>query len=125
MASIFAGAFYSLGTGWLPAHLLLLSRRLLQSVLGRSSDGKNFIRHRPRHDRAGHQRVPAQRLYVWMPFLASSDRRISRSNCKIASLLSRLRLCELSESSAHALGMAESVLGRLYRSLYTTLRDGR
>src|SRR5436190_13379492 len=37
VASIFAGAFYSLGTGWLPAHLLLLSWRLLQSVLGRSA----------------------------------------------------------------------------------------
>src|SRR6266705_5018724 len=37
VASIFAGAFYSLGTGWLPAHLLLLSWRLLQSILGRSA----------------------------------------------------------------------------------------
>src|SRR5206468_3518921 len=37
VASIFAGAFYSLGTRWLPAHLLLLSWRLLQSVLGRSA----------------------------------------------------------------------------------------
>src|SRR5258707_3496483 len=34
VASIFAGAFYSLGTGWLPAHLLLLSRCLLQGGLG-------------------------------------------------------------------------------------------
>ncbi len=51
---------------------------------------------------------------IWMPFVAASDRRISRSNCKVASLLSRLRLCELSESPAHALGVAESVLGRLY-----------
>src|SRR5215203_3192454 len=34
VASIFAGAFYSLGTRRLPAHLLLLSWRLLQSVLG-------------------------------------------------------------------------------------------
>ena len=37
VASIFAGAFYSLGTRWLPADLLLLSWRLLQSVLGRSA----------------------------------------------------------------------------------------
>src|SRR5205814_231491 len=34
VASVFAGAFYSLGARWLPAYLLLLSRRLLQSVLG-------------------------------------------------------------------------------------------
>ena len=58
--------------------------------------------------------VLAQRLYIWMPFLAASDRRISRSNFQIASLLSRIRLRELSESQAHALGVAESVLGRLY-----------
>src|SRR5436309_10953128 len=37
VAFIFAGAFYSLGTRWLPAHLLLLSWRLLQSFLGRSA----------------------------------------------------------------------------------------
>src|SRR4030095_15700904 len=37
VASILAGAFYPLGTRWLPAHLLLLSWRLLQSVLGRSA----------------------------------------------------------------------------------------
>ena len=37
VASIFAGSFSSLGTGWFPAHLLLLSWRLLQSVLGRSA----------------------------------------------------------------------------------------
>ena len=32
-----AGAFDSLGAGWISAHLLLLSRRILQSVLGRSA----------------------------------------------------------------------------------------
>ena len=37
LASIFAGTLYSLGTGGIPAHLLLLSWRLLQSVLGRSA----------------------------------------------------------------------------------------
>src|SRR6266550_7563582 len=58
-----------------------------------------------------------------MPFLAASDRRISRSTCKIASLLSRLRLCELSESPPHAFGVAESVLGRLYRSLCAAVRN--
>ena len=34
LAHLFACAFNSLGAGWVPAHLLLLSWRLLQSVLG-------------------------------------------------------------------------------------------
>src|SRR5262249_47988682 len=89
-------------------------RRLESALVCRSSDGKNFIGHRRRHDCARHQRVPAQRLYVWMPFLATPDRRISRSTCKFADLLSRLGLRELFESPPHALGVAEPVLGRLY-----------
>src|SRR5512132_3058130 len=35
LAHLFPCALNSLGTGWLPAHLLLLPRRLLQGVLGR------------------------------------------------------------------------------------------
>ena len=42
MVSIFAGAFYSLGTGRFPGHLLLLSWRVLQSVLGRSASMRRW-----------------------------------------------------------------------------------
>src|ERR1043165_7543372 len=35
LAAVFASTFYSLGAGWIPAYLLLLSRSLLQGVLGR------------------------------------------------------------------------------------------
>ena len=37
LAPVFAGFVGTLGTGRVPAHLLLLSRSLLQSVLGRSA----------------------------------------------------------------------------------------
>ena len=167
LAHLFPCALDSLGAGWLPAHLLLLSWRLLQSVLGRSagmhsgraaqellgrafipahhakcaslfslsgaldhfdpclrrlesalvcrsSDGQKFIRNRRRHDRARDQCIFVERLHIRMPLPSTFDRWISRSTCKVASLLSRLRLCELSESPPHALGVAESVLGRLH-----------
>ena len=65
-------------------------------------------------DRARHQRLFAGRLHNRVSLPATFDRRISRSTRKIASLLSRLRLRELSESPPHALGLGESVLGRLY-----------
>jgi len=159
LAHFFTGAFYSMGAGRVPAHLLLLSRGVLQSVLGRSSgmyrwgtaqdllgravvpahhaehppifslsgafdhfdpclrrlerplvcrscDRENFIRYWHRHHRARDQCVLARRLHIWLSLITTFDRRISRSTCKLAEPLSRLRLRELLESSAHALGVA-------------------
>ncbi len=166
LAYLFSGAFNSLGSGRIPAHLLLLSRRLLQGVLGRSSgvhrgratenllgravvsadhakcaslfplsgardhfdpclrclesavvcrsnDRQKLIWNRRRHDRARDQCISIGRLYVRVSFITTFNRRISRSTCKVANLLSRLRLRELLESASHALGMDESLLGRL------------
>jgi hypothetical protein len=90
----------------------------------RSGDGQKFIRDRRRYRCTRHQRLFAGRLHDRMPLPAASDRGISRSTRKIAGLLSRLRLRELSESPPHALGVGKSVLGRLYRSLCAALRHG-
>ena len=54
-----------------------------------------------------------ERLHIRLPLPPTFDRRISRSTCKIASLLSRLRLRELFKPPPYALGVDESVLGRL------------
>src|SRR5439155_25438302 len=98
--------------------------RLESALVCRSGDGQKFIRHRRRHDRARYQCVFAERLYIRVSLITTFDRRISRSTCKIANLLSRLRLCELSESPPHALGVAESVLGRFCRSVRPALCYG-
>ena len=78
------------------------------------SDRQKFTWHRRRHNCTGHQRLFAGRLHIRVPFPSTSDRRIPRSTCKVASLLSSVRLRGLSKSPAHAVGVAESVLGRLY-----------
>jgi hypothetical protein len=66
----------------------------------------------------------AERLYVWLSFTATFGGRLSRSIFKIAKLLPRLRVCELLQSPSHALGMAQFVLGRLFRSVRSPLLDG-
>ena len=69
------------------------------------------------------QRCFAQWLYFWLSFLATLGRWLSRSIFQVTSVLSRLRLRELFQPASHALGVAESVLGRLHRSLRATLRN--
>src|SRR2546423_3724736 len=87
-------------------------------------DGQNLVRHRRWHNCAGNKRVFAWRLHIRLSLTATFDRRISRSAGKIANLLPRLRLRELSESPAHAVGVAEFVLGRLCRSVRAALCYG-
>ena len=86
---------------------------------------QKFIRNRRRHDRARDQCISVERLHIRLPLPSTSDRRISRSTCKVANMLSRLRLRELFKPAPYALGMDESVLGRLQRSLCATLCNGR
>jgi hypothetical protein len=50
------------------------------------------------HDRSRNQCDSAERLYFWVHSLAPLERRISRSIFKIASMYTRLRLCELFQS---------------------------
>ena len=100
-------------------------RRLESALVRRSCDRQKFIWDWCRHNCARDKRLLAERLYIRLPLAATSDRRISRSTGKIANLLPRLRLRQLPESPPHALGVAESILGRFYRSLCATLRDGR
>src|SRR6266700_2803092 len=83
-----------------------------------------FVWDRSWYDRSGNQCRPAGRLYFWLPLIATFGWRLSRSIFQIARLLSRLRMRELLQSPAHALGLAQLVLGRLRRSLCTALLDG-
>ena len=68
----------------------------------------------------------AGRLHVWLSFAAAPDRRLSLINCRGSACdIWRLLVRELSQSSPHALGVDEFVLGRLQRSVRATLLDGR
>src|ERR1044072_2285283 len=80
---------------------------------------------RGRHDRVGNQPRAAFRLHVWLPFAAASGWRSFRSIFESACVLSCLHLRGLFESPSHSLGMAQSILGRLCRSLRPPLCDGR
>src|SRR5215471_12396990 len=99
--------------------------RCLESALvRRSCDRQKFIWDWRRHDCPCNKCVSAERLHVRLSLATTFDRRFSGSTCKVADLLPRLRLCHLLESPPHALGLDESLLGRLYRSVCATLRDG-
>src|SRR5438034_4789987 len=94
------------------------------ALVCRPGVGQKFVRYWRRYNCARNQCVFAKRLHIRLPLSAAFDRRISRSTGKVANLLPRLRLRELPESAPHALGMAESVLGRLYRSVRAALCYG-
>ena len=76
------------------------------------------------HNRARDQRCSARRLYFWLSFAAASGWRIFRSIFESACVLSRLHMRGLFESPSHALGVAQSVLGGLCRSLRAPVCDG-
>src|SRR6266496_1179987 len=99
-------------------------RRLESALVCRSTKRTKFVWDRSWYDRSGNQCRPAGRLYFWLPLIATFGWRLSRSIFQIARLLSRLRMRELLQSPAHALGLAQLVLGRLRRSLCTALLDG-
>src|SRR5437867_1550641 len=170
-ANLFARAARSLGACGISGDLLLLSRCILQSVLGRSAGvhcgraaqellGRTilpvdhaecasifslsrgvfshrtlhrrlegavvfkWIWNRRRHNCAGNQCCFARRLYVWLSLATAFGRRISRSIFQITNVLPRLRVRDLFQSPPHALGVAESLLGRLCRSLRASVRNG-
>src|SRR5437763_16665091 len=56
VAHFLSGAVSPVGARWIPAHLLLLPRRVLQSVLGRSA---RVYRRRTTHKLLGRALVPA------------------------------------------------------------------
>jgi hypothetical protein len=83
-----------------------------------------WIWNRCRHDCACNQCRVARRLHHWVSFSATPGGRISRSIFKGASMLSRLWMCDVFQPAPHALGLGESVLGRVRRSVRAPLRDG-
>src|SRR6266545_988786 len=83
-----------------------------------------WIWNRRRHNFAGNQCCFARRLYVWLSLATAFGRRISRSIFQITNVLPRLRVRDLFQSPPHALGVAESLLGRLCRSLRPSVRNG-
>ena len=113
---------FSLSRVTLPDHPH--NRCLEGPLVCRSTERGKLVWDRRWHDRSGNQCRPAGRLYFWLPLPATFGWRISRSIFQITRLLSRLRMRELLQSPAHALGLAEFVLGRLRRSLCTALLDG-
>ncbi len=123
-----------LGRAFVSAHhakrssLLSLPRVVLPSGSGlRCLEGalvSRWIWNWYRHNRVGNQRRPAGRLYFWLPFAPASGWRFSGSIFQITVMLSRLHLRELFQSPPHALGMAQSVLGGLCRSLRPPVLNG-
>ncbi len=175
VADFLAGIFGFVGAGGFPLHLLLLPRRVLQSVLGRSAElrrrraapglsrrtlfplilqnvhryfmylavififilgsdawkamwftenGDATFRHRRGNDRADVECHSAGQLHVWLPFAAAFDRRFSGRAVKKAGVCEKLCLRQLPQPPPHALGVAEFVLGRVYRCLCPALRQG-
>src|SRR5437867_967590 len=181
MVALFPRLGDSLGAGRLPTDLLLLSRRVLQGVLGgpallhceraaRTLPRREFIsarssEHSPllplfgaafhlvpdprrlagalvpgsrrwqwrrrrkvwdggRDAGVGTQCDSAGRIHLWLSFTASPGGRGNRPAFPSADLPKRLSLRELLQSSPHALGLAESVLGRVLRSLRAAVFDG-
>ena len=113
---------FSLSRVTLPDHPH--DRCLEGALVCRSTERRKFVWDRRWYDRSGNQCRPAGRLYFWLPLIATFGWRLSRSIFQIARLLSRLRMRELLQSPAHALGLAQLVLGRLRRSLCAALLDG-
>ncbi len=99
--------------------LLVSSLRCLEGALV-----SRWIWDRRRHDRVGNQRRAAWRLYFWLSFAAASGWRSFRSIFESACVLSRLHMRGLFKSPSHALGMAQSILGGLCRSLRPPVCDG-
>ena len=171
MATFLSCAVSSLGASWLSSHLLLLSRRILQSVLGRPAglhSGRTaqellgravvpahyaecasifslfgtFLSDRARdrclesglvskwiwnwrwHNRAGNQCCFARGLHVWLSLVAAFGWRIFRSIFQVANMLPCVRLRDLFQSSPHAVGVVESVLGPFFGSLRAPVRNG-
>src|SRR5439155_14495397 len=83
-----------------------INRRLEGTVVSR------WIWNWNRHDCASNQRRFAGWLHVRLSLAATSGWRISGPIFPRADMLSRVRVRELFQSPAHALGVAESVLGR-------------
>src|SRR5262249_42701544 len=111
-----------------PSPLFSLSRRRFHrhSVLRRLESAllRRSFRHRRWHNRPRDQRCFAQRLHFRLSFPSPLDRRLSRSTGKIDINVRVLPVCDLLKSAPHALGVAEFVLGRLYRSLRTSVFSG-
>src|SRR5437773_7822953 len=180
MAALFARLVDSLGAGRLSSDLLLLSRCVLQGVLGRpaflhrdraapSLPGREFIpahhaEHSPllplfgaafylvpdprrlasalvsspnhrqcrgrgvwngcRNAGAGGKCDSAERIHIWLSFTASPRGRGNRPALRSAAPPWRLSLRELFQPSPHALGLAESLLGRILRPLREAVFDG-
>ena len=112
---------FSLSRVTLPDHPH--NRCLEGALVCRPSERRKFVWDRRWHDCSGNQCRPAGRLYFWLPLIATFGWRLSRSIFQITRLLSRLRMRELLQSPAHALGLAQLVLGRLCRPLCTALLD--
>src|ERR1043166_4391658 len=110
------------------ASIFSISRRVFysDSVVRRMESAlvSKWIWHRRWHHRACNQRCSAGWLHVWLSLAATSGWRISGSIFPRGNVLSRLRLRNLFQSPPHALGVAESVLGRFRRSLRAALRNG-
>ena len=171
MAHFLSCAFSSLGARRISRDVLLLSRCVLQSFLGRSASmhsgraaqkllGGAFLPahhakcasilslsgaffsnrafHRrlesavvPRriwnwrgHDCARNQRCFARRLHIWVSLATTSGRRISGSIFTLADMLSHVRVRQLFQSTPHAVGVAQFVLGRLFRFVRAVMCDG-
>jgi hypothetical protein len=67
----------------------------------------------------------AEWLHFWLSLIAPFGRRVFGSIFQITDMLSCLHLRNLLQSAPHALGLAESVLGGLYRSVCAALCGGR
>src|SRR5205823_4774571 len=73
---------------------------------------------------AGGKCDSAERIHIWLSFTASPRGRGNRPALRSAAPPWRLSLRELFQPSPHALGLAESLLGRILRPLREAVFDG-
>ena len=179
LARVLAGAADPAVSGAVPVHLLLLPRRLLQGVLGRSAivrrrraaetvpaarrsfplivqnihryflyiallflvflvcttSGRRSgspiprpgrrVRHRRRHAGARDQCRPARRLHARLSLVCATSSAAFSTGCRGHPVRRRrLRLLELLQPRAHAVGVVSLVLRRVRRPLRPALLDG-
>src|SRR5687768_11808824 len=97
----------------------------VEGVLVYRRGRRHAVRAGRRHAGAGGEYDIPGRLYVWLSFTAAPGRGQPRRDFQVVALLGQLRLFERAQPPAHALCLAEPVLGWLRRSLRPPVLDGR
>ena len=101
--------------------VVLCPRRLEGALVHRSGHRRGLLRHRRGDPGARRQRRPARRLHPRLPLAAAPGRRDGSTSSPALRRGRRVRLLELPQPAAHALGLAVSLFWVAFADLYVRL----